>query len=662
MRIKYFFNLLLLFAILALTSCGIKSRISKADKRFEVGEYFQAGEMYKKVYSSLSIKEKPLRGRIAYFQAECYRLTNQSRAELTYLNAIRNNYSDSTVFLRYAQLLHRNAKYAEAIKNYELFLKKDSTSIEAKNGLQACKMIPEWKKNPTRYSVKRSKEFNATRSSSFSPSFMGSDADMIVFTSTRQPNKKLAQKNSKITGLPINKMFSSRKNISGKWESINLLEGEVSTLNDEGVCSFGDDGKVIYYSRSSYVSDGGRGTEILSSNRAGGTWSKPQKINFFKDSTFSVAHPAISPQSQTIFFVSDAANGQGGKDLWKGTIDNGVCKYIENLGPDINTPGDEMFPTLKNDSTLFYSSNGLPGFGGLDIYKATYSSKNAKWTVQNMGIPINSNADDFGITFSGNNEKGYFSTNRNETRSYDAIWSFELPEFAYLVEGKVVDDKGNVIPDASVRIVSNTGLNAKVQTKKDGTYRMKLEKDMDCVMLASARGYLNQKNVLSTFGVNQSKNFKVDFFLSQLSKAIQLDNIFYEFGKWELTQASEAGLQTLVKVLNDNPTVIVEIGSHTDYIGSNAANLVLSEKRAKSVVDYLIKVGIAPKRLTTKGNGEEFPVVVDAAISQKYPYLKENTVLDETYVLTLTPEQQEIVNQINRRTEFRVIKTSYSPF
>ena len=335
------------------------------------------------------------------------------------------------------------------------------------------------------------------------------------------------------------------------------------------------------------------------------------------------------------------------------------CKYIENLGPDINTPGDELFPTLKNDSTLYFSSNGLPGFGGLDIFKATYSTKIGRWSVVNMGSPINSNADDFGITFSGNQEKGFFSSNRNEQRSYDAIWSFELPELAYLVEGKVVDDKGTAIPDAFVKIISNTGLNAKVQTKKDGTYRMKLDKDMDCVMLASARGYLNQKNTLSTQGINQSKNFKVDFNLAQLSKAIQMDNIFYEFGKWDLTPASETGLQALVKVLNDNPNITIEIGSHTDYIGTNASNLILSEKRAKSVVDYLINVGIAPERLTIKGYGEELPVIVEASLSQKYTFLNQNTVLDESFVLTLPLEQQEIVNQINRRTDFRVIKTTF---
>jgi len=234
-----------------------------------------------------------------------------------------------------------------------------------------------------------------------------------------------------------------------------------------------------------------------------------------------------------------------------------------------------------------------------------------------------------------------------------------LPEMAYMVEGKVVDEKGNVIPDASVRMVSNTGVNARVQTKKDGTYRMKLDKDMDCVMMASARGYLNQKNKLTTQGVTISKSYIIDFQLSAISKPIQMDNIFYESGKWDLTAASASGLQALVKLLNDNPNITIEIASHTDFVGNNSANKILSEKRAKSVVDYLISAGIAADRLTSVGYGEEKPYVVDANTAKKYPYLKVNDLLEENLVLKFTPEQQEQVNQINRRTEFRVVKTTY---
>ena len=648
----------MLFATILLPGCGIKGLVKKADKRYDIGEYYSAGNLYKRVYSGLTSNEKSQRGRTAFRQAECYRLTNQGRAEQAYMNAIRYNYFDSIVYLHYAQVLQRNGKYAEAAKNYEIFLTKDTASQVAKNGIISCKLVAEWKAVPSKFVVKRSTEFNSRRSTSFSPAFMGTNTDQLVFTSNRPFNKKAIQKSSAITGLPNNDLFESRKNAAGKWAVPEHLDGGINTINDEGVCSFSTDGKIMFYTQSPYAPDGEKGTDIMMTNRAGGTWSTPQKIKIFNDSTVSVAHPAISPDGQTLYFVSDSKKGHGGKDIWKATIANGECKFIEDLGPEINTLGDEMFPSVRADGTLFFASNGHAGFGGLDIYKAT-PKKEGGWTVVNMGVPINSSGDDFGITFSGNEQKGFFSSNRNETKGNDAIWSFILPEEAYGIAGKVVDEKGNAIPDAIIRLVSNTGINARVQTKKDGTYRIKLDKDMDCIMLASSRGYLNQKNKVTTQGLKDSKTFTVNFQLSTISKPIEIENIFYEFGKWNLTQASEAGLHVLLKILNDNPNITIEVSANTDFIGNNESNKILSERRAKSVVDYLISKGIPSDRLTSVGNGEEKPVVVDAKLAKRYPFLKENDVLNESFVIKLTPEQQEIANQINRRSEFRVVKTTY---
>jgi len=656
MRIKFPLLIFVCTAIL-FQSCGIKARIKKADKRFEIGEYYAAGELYRNIYSEIS-NDKPLKARIAFRQAECFRLTNQGRAEQPYLNAIRYNYPESIVLFRCAQILYQNGKYADAIKYYTQFLKKDSMNVVARNGLYAAKNIAELKKNPTKYVVKRSTEFNLRRSSSFSPAYAGFNSDMIVFTSTRPADKKIVQKNSRITGLPLNHIYFSRKNVAGKWETPEAIDGSVNSSDDEGVCSITADGKIMYYTYSPNVETGFNSTEILMSNRIGGTWSRPQKVNIFNDSTISVAHPAISPDGMTLYFVSDSPKGLGGKDIWKGTITNGECKNIENLGPEINTSGDEMFPTVDADGTLYFSSNGRIGFGGLDIYKAT-PKKDGGWLVENMGQPINSSADDFGIAFDGKLKKGYFSSSRNETKGVDAIWSFELPELAYSVEGKITDEKGVIIPEATVRLVSNTGVNANIQSKKDGTYRFKLDKDMECVMQVSARGYLNQQNSVSTKGLTESKTFTVNFKLTPISKPIQIENIFYESGKWDLTPASEAGLQVLAKVLTDNPNITIEISANTDYVGNAESNKSLSEKRAKSVVTYLISKGIAADRLTSVGNGKEKPVVVDVALAKKYTFLKENDVLTESYILKLTSEQQGIANQINRRTEFRVVKTTY---
>ena len=650
---------LFIIALISLQSCGVKARIKKADKKFEIGEYYSAGEIYKSVYGKVSAKDKPLRSRIAFQQGECNRLLNYYQAEKSYANAVKYEYADSIVYLRFAQVLQRNGKYADAAKYYAIYLKKDSSDILAKEGLKLLDLIKKLNAEAIPYKVKRADNFNVRRTNTFSPAYIGSDADMLFFTSTRSLNKKVVQKNSAITGLPNNKIFFVRKNATGKWEKPETVSSEDSaSTTDDGVCSFSPDGKVMYFTRARQQIESAVGTEIYSSTRAGGTWSEPKRIKFFADSTVLVAHPAVAPDGETIYFVSDSPDGLGGKDIWKGKIEGDECKYIENLGKQINTPGDEMFPVIRQNGVLYFSSNGQPGYGGLDIFKAE-KQKDETWIVRNVGAPVNSQADDYSMTFENNLEKGYFSSNRGEVRGYDALWSFEMASNEFVLEGKVLDDEKNPIADAVIRLVSNTGMNARLMTKKDGSYRIKLEKDMDCVMMASARGYLNSENKLSTNGLKESKTFNKDFTLQAIYKPIQLSNIFYEFGKWNLTPESEKGLQMLLKVLKDNPNISIELSAHTDYVSNNANNKVLSEKRAKSVVDYLIAAGIAPTRLTAVGFGEEKPYVVDANVAKGYPFLKENDVLDEAFILKLKPEQQELANQINRRTEFRVIKTNY---
>ena len=655
-------GLLILLAVITLQSCGIKARLAKADKRYALGEYAVAGDLYKSIYSRIPSKNKPLRAEIAYKQGECYRLISHYRAEQVYLNAVRNKSTNDTVYLRLAQMQQRNGKYAEAAKSYTTYLEKNPDDALAQNGLKATSLAADLKASPTRYLVKKSKEFNVSRSSSFSPVFSSSDADVLIFTSNRKFGKKnVVRKNNGVSGQPNNHLFIARKNNKGKWEATEQLEGDVTSLNDEGIASVSPDGRSMYFTRSLLADDKGGGTIIVLSNRAGGTWSAPQKIQLFRDSTISVAHPAISPDGTTLYFVSDSKDGFGGKDIWRATFEGNEWKYIENLGKDINTPDDEMFPTVREDGTLYYSSKGKPGMGGLDIFEAK-PLKEGGWEVKNMGVPINSSADDFGMAFAGKTESGYFSSNRNESRGYDALWSFELPALEYVLQGKITDPVGETVPDAKIRIIGNNGENARIQAKGDGTYSYKLNKGVDYVMLASARGFLNQKNEISTKNVSdrQSESFKVDFQLTPLYKPVQMNNIFYEFAKWDLTPQSETGLQQLVKLLNDNPNITIEMSAHTDYVGNNESNRILSERRAQSVVDYLIKAGIAKNRLTAVGYGEEQPFTVDISTAKKYNFLKENTVLTEAFILTLTPVQQEIANQINRRTEFRVLKTTFN--
>ena len=659
--------LLFLCLLLLLPSCGVKKRVKKADKRFEVGEYYTAGDMYRSVYGKISPKkDRELKARVAFRQGESYRLTNRSRAAFAYNNAIRYGYPDSIVYFNLAQTLRKDGEYADAAANYEIYLQHDPGNAAALAGLESTRRVGEWKADASRYQVAKPKEFNVRRSSTYAPAYVGQSTDMLIFTSSRSTDKKKKTKNNPITGMPNSNLYSVRKNATGQWEEPEPLPAEVNDPTAEnGVCSFSPDGKAMYFTRAKKSEFGDAGAQIMVSNRAGGAWSEPTPLKVFEDSTITVAHPTLSPDGQTLYFVSDAPNGRGGKDIWRATLEGGECKYIENMGPDINTEGNEMFPMMRHDGVLYFASDGHPGLGGLDLFKASplapqSENDTVRWSVENLGVPFNSQWDDFGITFEGKTENGFFSSNRNERQGHDMLWSFTLPELAYVISGKVMDDQSNILPDAVVRMVGDDGTNARIYAKKDGTYRLKLNKGARYVMLASARGYLNQSHSFTTADLADSKAFVNDFHLTPLFRPVQIENIFYEFGKWNLTPESETGLQALLKLLNDNPNITIELSAHTDYVGDDAFNKELSDKRARSVLDYLVAHGIDPARLTSVGYGEEQPVTVDAFQAKKYPFLKEGDILTEDFILGLTPEQQETANQINRRTEFRVLKTTYN--
>ena len=656
--------LFLLFAISSLSflfsSCSVNRRLKKADKKYEIGEYFAASDMYKKLQNSVSKKDKKKKAEVAFKLGECYRLTNNdAKALRAYSNVVKWNPENDTAYLRCAEMQRALGRYGEASKSYARFLKKNPESRLALAGKMACDSALFWKKNPTRYVVKFASGFNSKRNSDFSPSFMGS-GESLVFTSNR--DSKLSKKNSAITGQPNNNIYFTKKNAEGKWDDLSLMEGEFNTINDEGTPFCSLDGKKFFFTRCRYVKGSNLGAEIYLSKRSGGQWSEPKKIEIFKDSSITVAHPALSVDGKYLYFVSDAENGQGGKDLWRCEIKGDDFGMAENLGSQINTEGDEMFPSFDSRGNLYFSSDGHVGFGGLDIFKAVCDTS-GNWTVENMKAPINSSADDFGITFeNGQIQRGFFSSNRNQKKGFDKIWSFELPEVLFSVEGKIMDQNNESITDAVIKIIGNKGTNVKLKARKDGTYRINLKKDEDYVILATARGFLNMSNKFTTSQLNNSKVFQQDFQLISLRKPVQMENIFYEFGKWELTEESKKSLSGLVKLLNDNPNITIEISAHTDSRGTEGFNLELSQKRAQSVVDFLIQSDIEKERLTPKGYGKSTPVVVTKQLARKHNFLRENDILNEKLYNHLTEAQKEIVDQINRRTEFKVLTTTYNLF
>ncbi len=677
-------SVLILITLLLFSSCGIQKRVKKADKKFAIGEYYVAADLYKSCYSHLnSKKDRELKGYVAYKQGECYRLINNPRAASCYQSALRLKYhmQDSTIFLNCGMALQYQGKYKDAAKSYELYLQSHPDNYVAQAGRYACNKIDEWKRETSRYKVSEAKEFNQRRTSNFAPMFIGDNTDALMFASNRQENKKGTKKlkrASNVTGQQLFQLYQTRKNAAGEWEDITLAEGlydasEEEQKNDStggkqtgtaemGVCSFTSDGRTMYFTYSKPINGKDLGAKIYRSDRASGEWGSPQEVKLFTDSSITVGHPALNAAGDTLYFSSDAPGGEGGKDIWCAEWDGSAWLNPQPLGKGINTSADEMYPYVHADGTLYFASNGHPGYGGLDIYKAerdTNFTDSVVWVLYNMGAPFNGTGDDFGITFAGNTQDGFFSSNRNDKKGYDKIYRFVLPEMEFLVEGTVNDEQGNPIADAKLRIVGSDGTNSKVNARHDGTYKIKLKKDVKYVMLATARGYLNAKEQWNTLGLKDSKTYEKNFALSPISRPVKMDNIFYEFGRWELTKASENELNRLVKLLNDNPNITIELSAHTDLVGNDEYNLDLSQKRAQSCCNYLLSQGIESERLTPVGYGKTKPVICDKALNKQYPFIPVDQALDETFILSLPADKQEICNQINRRTEFKVLKTTY---
>ena len=658
MKAHFTIYILFLLIVSSLYSCK-SAKLSDAEEKQRIGEYYEAAAIYRKVYTKTSPKKRDLRGYIAYRMAECNRLINNTaKATSAYMNAIRYDYPDSTVYLRMGQMLQKTGRYPEAIKNYDIYMENDPSNLLAINGIQGCELAPGWKKNPTRYEVRRMDKFNSRRGE-FSPMLAGDKYDQLYFASSRSKDKDA--KVSAITGQNNNNLFLVKQDEKGAWLAPVELEDEVNTEYDEGTPSFSPDGNTMYYTYCAQDPEGPRTAEIYISTRSSAKWGKGTRATIVKDSVTALGHPSISPDGKYLYFVSDAVGGFGGKDIFRARVAGNDFGQMENLGEEINTPGDEMFPYVRDSVTLYFASNGHPGMGGLDLFKATQDST-GKWKVENLGAPINSMADDFGITFAGKEERGFFCSNRNDARGYDHIYSFERPTITIFIEGIVNDVDEYPIEDATVRIVGKDGLNVKVPVKKDGTYRVELERDIRYVMMASARGYLNQNYELHTGPEEKNETYIVDFFLSPISKPVVIDNIFYDFDKATLRPESKKALDEMIKMLNDNPNVTIELGAHTDRKGTDQYNERLAQRRAQSVVDYLIAGGIEAARLEAKGYGESVPKTINKKMAKQFDFLKEGDVLTEEFILALPPEQQEIADQINRRTEFKVLRTNYNLF
>lgn len=653
---KHFSYIIYIVILAALSYSCSGAKMSVADEQMARGEYFDASKTYRKIYNKLNVKEqRAQRGEVAYKMAECYRQLGQdARAEAAYQNALRYGYGDSTMLLYLAQSQHAQGKYAPAVKTYEDYLRIYPDDEQGQLGLAGARKAAEMKKQRTRYVVRNAKLFNSRRSD-FSPMFNG---DVLYFTTT---NEKVTGTNrSEITGMKRSDIWMARKNERGEWQRPEPVEGELNSEWDEGIMSFSPDGSTMYLTRAIRKPGANTGVEIYTSRRSDAQWSAPVKFDITADTLSSYGHPAVSPSGEYLYFTSDMP-GRGGKDIWRINLRERAGS-LENLGDAINTPGDEVFPYMLTDSILYFSSDGHPGLGGLDIFRATLTPSGG-WLVENMGSPINSEGDDFGITYATpGREAGYFSSNRGDGRGYDHLYSFELPDLKILISGWVLDKDEEPVPNAIIRIVGNDGSNQKAFARNDGSFSFPLQRGVSYVMLAGAKGYLNAKQEFTSDTAEEDAEYGIDFILASISKPNIVENIFYDFDKATLRPESKEALDELAQMLRDNPNITVEMASHTDRWGTDEYNINLSQRRAKSVVDYLIQAGIPEQRLQFQGYGESRPKVVSKRIAREYPQFPEGQILDEEYMLTLPEEDQEIADQINRRTEFQVLSVDYQMY
>lgn len=647
---------LLVLSLLLLVGCGAEKNMKKAEKFMAIGEYYDAASQYKQAYSKTPPKERDRRGLIAGKMAVCYRKINSTpKAVAAYRNMVRYNKATVDDRLELGRQLLKNGDYKQAAEQFRVVLDSMPDNVLARNGLLSAQQAPAWKKQGSRYTVKRMDVFNSRRAE-YSPMLSGDQFDQLYFTSTR--NDATGDELSGITGTKNGDIFVSQKDDKGKWSKPEVVNGGLNTEADEGASCLSPDQREMYLTQCVTDPSYPRYAQIVKSNRSDAAWGKASSVELTKDTLSCFAHPAVSPDGQWLYFVSDMPGGKGGLDIWRVRITSAGYGGVENLGEPINTPGNEMFPTFRPNGDLYFSSDGHPGMGGLDIFIA-HPGKTGRYVLEHPGYPLNSQGDDFGMTFEGVKNRGFFSSNRNDGRGWDHIYSFVNPEIVQSVKGWVYEQEGYELPAAQVYMIGSDGTNLKLGVKSDGSFEKELTPGVEYMFLATCKGFLNHKEELKVVPMNDSHEYVLQFPLASITAPVLIDNIFYDFNKATLRPESQTALDELVKLLNENPNVTIELSSHCDYKGSSAYNKLLAQRRAESVVNYLVDKGIARDRLSPVGYGKEKPKTIRKKLTEKLTWLKEGDVLTEEFIKKLDPEKQEICNQLNRRTEFIVLRTTY---
>ncbi len=568
--------------------------------------------------------------------AECYRLTNNTqKAEEAYAKVVQLKEAEPIHKLRYAQLLMRNGKYPQAITWLDTYLKDSPTDANAKILRQSCDSIESFKKDSSFYTVNTTAV--NTGQSNFSPQFY---KDGVVFVSDRASGKGVQTYHW--TGQPFLDLYFAKKDKDGNLGTPEKIGGDVNGIYHDGPCAFIGD-SVMYFTRNNYIKKKVKtgasdfvNLKMYRCSHKDSVWTNIQEFPY-NSNDYSNGHPSITKDGTKMYFVSDMPGGLGGTDIYVTKMEDGKWSKPENLGATINTPYNEMFPTIHNDSVLYFSSEGHYNMGGLDIFYSV--NKNGSWSeAENMRYPINSSYDDFGVILNDSSSQGYFSSNRNTSNTMmDNIYGFS--KLTFTLDGIAIE-KQSQKPIGGVLIeLLNECTHEKVTsvTGDDGTFAFILDKDCDYKVVGSKDGYYTNTERATTKGKTVSENMHVQLRLELekiiINKPIVLENIYYDLNKWEIRPDAAAGLDKLVTIMKDNPDIKVELGSHTDSRADDKYNLKLSQKRAESAVNYIVEHGISKDRITAKGYGES--MLINRCGNN----------------VKCTEEE----HQQNRRTEFKVV-------
>ncbi len=647
--------------IVALPQIQAQNRkYTKAYEAYNAREYNKAIDLFKNAYEDIT--DKKAKTEIIFHIAECYRKTNEpNKAALWYSKAISKKYEDPIAILYFADMLKMTGEYEEAKMQYTAYKELVPSDPRATDGIESCELAQEWMEYPNGYTVTEMRFLNS-KENDYAPTFGREDYRVLYFTSSREEASGKEEHGG--TGQAFSDIFSSTMDRKGKWSSPVPLSEEINSEFEEGAPVLNADYTKMYFTRCQMSNNKALGCGVYEASLRNDEWGKAESLKLVDDSVLA-AHPAISRDELTLYFVSDmegsipGPDGAPSSDIWKVTRGSVNDKWSEpeNLGEPINTSGTEAFPYVHPDGTFYFSSNGHVGMGGLDIYKAT--KNDGKWVIENLRYPMNSQADDFGICFESSREAGYFSSSR-KGRS-DDIYAFLLPPLKFNITGVVKDEKTDEPLEAAlIKSIGSDGLTIETKTDEEGSFKFMLKPGTDYVFLAKRDGYLQGKERETTKNLEKSTDFTTTIYMAPIDQPITVENIFFDFASADLRPESMVSLDGLVETLNDNSTITIELSSHTDARGNDEFNLNLSQQRAQSVVNYLISKGIPTDRLVPKGYGETQPKTVDRRDHEAYPFLQEGQVLTEEFINTIEDEDlQEVAHFLNRRTEFKVLTTDY---